>query len=92
LCDIHHAAWFMPRVMPHIMGAQVRVLPDNQMLEESSASGKMVVGAKWASTEPDMAFAMAGAGGAHMDTTDRLPCCVLVSVTEMNYPLPVGFP
>lgn len=55
---------------------QVRVLPDNQMLEESSASGKMVVGAKWAGTDPDMAFAMAGAGRACVRANSWLSFCL----------------
>eukprot|EP00983_Pelagomonas_calceolata_P083465 1156168-Pelagomonas_calceolata.AAC.4 len=38
-------------------------LPEKQLLESSGASGKVVVGANFlADTEPDMAYAIAGAG------------------------------
>jgi len=47
---------------------QVCYLPEKQLLESSGASGKVVVGANFlADTEPDMAYAIAGAGVAPED-------------------------
>jgi len=43
--------------------SQVRLSHDTQILEESNASGKMVVGAKWATMDPDTAYAIAADAG-----------------------------